>query len=220
MDFYAQVISGLKDMNTASYELDRKEKIIGLTKNIVILFILTTILYGISSFLGIGNEVVSRELEQYNAHDFELNKLLFAIGQVSWAWVFLSINLFLVPLYFYVFTEIDYQKLLHIQLLAAFVLLLEKLLLIPLQLFFGLTSLSSIFSFGIIVQALTTKQIFYYIGAEITLFKIWMIYIQYKYLSILSGKSRRFIFLIVIVLYVFFLLIAVLTQYWKLEELL
>ncbi|MGP7817986.1 hypothetical protein [Niallia sp. 01092] len=219
MNFYAQVIRGLKAIKSFSYELEKTEKIASLTKNIVLLFIVTTVLYGLSSFFGIGNEVVSRELTQYSASDFELNKLLFAIGQISWAWVFLSIHLFLVPLYFYAFTDIDYQKLLYIQFIAVFVLLLEKLLLLPLQLYFGLTPLSSIFSLGIIAQAITTKKIVYYFCTEITIFKLWMMYIQYKYLTALSGKNRSFILLLVVVIYVFFLLIAALTQYWKLEEL-
>ncbi|WP_445487875.1 hypothetical protein [Niallia sp. 03133] len=219
MNFYAQVTRGIKEINKFPYELEKTERITGLTKNIVILFVIATIVYGISSFFGVGNEIVSRELEQYNASDFELNKLMFAIGQVSWAWFFLAINLFLVPLYFYVFIEIDYQKLVYIQMLAAVVLLLEKLLLIPLQLFFELTPLSSIFSLGLIAQATSNKKVLYYAGAEITLFKIWMLYIQYKYLTAISGRSRRFIFLLVVVLYVFYLLIAVSAKYWKLEEL-
>lgn len=219
MDFCARIIRGLKEVNTVSYELQTAERITGLLKKIIYLFLMGTLVFAASSFLGIGNEMISKELTEYSRSDFELNKLLFASGQVIWGWVFLSLHLFLVSLYFYVFSDVDYHKLLYIQILASGILLIEKIFVIPMQIYFGLTPLSSIFSLGIIAQTISNKKIIHYFLAEISLFKIWMLYIQYKYLIVVSGKSRRYIIMVVLVIYVIFLIISALTSYWHLENL-
>ncbi|PKG21962.1 hypothetical protein [Niallia nealsonii] len=219
MDFYARIIRGLKEINTVSYELQTAEKMTGLFKKIIYLFLIATIVFAISSLLGIGNEMVSKELIEYDRSDFELNKLLFASGQVIWGWVFFSLHLFLVSLYFYVFSDVDYHKLLYIQVLAMTILLIEKIVIIPMQIYFGLPPLSSIFSLGIMAQTITSKKIIHYFLAEISLFKIWMIYIQYKYLTVISGKSGRYIIMVVLGIYLIILIISALTAYWHLENL-
>ena len=218
MEFYARIVRGLKEINTVSYELQTAEKITGLLKKILSLFFIATAVFAASAFLGIGNEGISKELAEYNGRDFELNKLLFASGQVIWGWVFFSLHLFLVSLYFYVFSDVDYHKLLYIQVLATVILLAERIVAIPMQVYFGLTPLSSIFSLGIIGQTITDKKVVHYFLAEISLFKIWMLYIQYKYLAVVSGKGRRYTMLVVLAIYLVFLIISALTSYWHLEN--
>ncbi len=68
------------------------------------------------------------------------------------------------------------------------ILLIEKVILIPFTIFMGLPDLSNPFSFGIIGQYLTSNDIILQFLAQLSIFKIWAVVLQYKYVKALSGK--------------------------------
>ena len=76
--------------------------------------------------------------------------------------------------------------------------LIEKVILIPFTIFMGLPDLSNPFSFGIIGQYLTSNDIILQFFTQLSIFKIWAVVLQYKYVKVLSEKSALQTALIVI----------------------
>ncbi|MGM0777882.1 MAG: hypothetical protein ACQEXE_16100 [Bacillota bacterium] len=219
MGYRVPLLRGLKEPYMISHQLRKEERLSGLWKQILLIMLLSAFVYGVSAYFGIGSEHVSRSLTDMSRSEYEQYKLFFGGGQVFYGIVYASMVIFLPSLFFWTLVDVEYRKLISIQLMVMLILLLEKAINIPLFLFLGLNSESSIFSLGIIAQAASFPDLLIYTFSAITLFKIWTVVLQYKYLKAVSERSPRFLIFMLIGTHLFFVIVSALLSSIQLEKL-
>ncbi|SDK30666.1 hypothetical protein [Sediminibacillus albus] len=190
------------------FRIQEAEKITNIYKLILSLLGLTILLYGWTGWLGIGSDPLSNHVQDLSPVDYELTKVWFMAGKSVYALLFGLFVLFIPTLLFRFAYQIHYQKLLIMQLSVLFIMLLERLLWIPLFLYAGLEWYVSPLSFGIIASYVTDIPFFIYFFGAISLFQLWIIGFQVKFISRLSRVRKRWVWTGVILLHVFYWLIT------------
>lgn len=214
------VLRGLFYPDLYTYKLRDSEYVPGVWKNTAMLVLLSGLIFGISAYFGIGSEYLSKNLTAVSRENYELQKLLFMIGQLIWGLFYGIAMIFIPALFFWTFSDIELKKFVTVQLYVMPVLLLEKVINIPLATGLGLIKTSSPFSLGVIAQYITNKDFIIYFLAAITLFKIWAIFIEYKYIKMLTGKRRGIVLLLVIGINLIFWLFSALFSFIQFEKIL
>jgi hypothetical protein len=220
MNNRVEVLRGLFNYNYYTYKLRDAEDVPGVWKNAALLILLSGLIFGISAYFGIGSEYLSKKLTTISREEYEMHKLLFMAGQTILGIVFGAVMIFLPALFFWTLSDVELKKLLTIQFFVLPIFLLEKLIIIPLALTLGLTHISSPFSLGVIAQYITGNDFIVYFLASISFFKAWAIFIEYKYLKMLSGKNSRVILLMVIGINLVFWLFSALISFIQFEKIL
>lgn len=219
MGYRVPLLRGLKEPYMISHQLRKEERFSGLWKQVVLIMLLSALVFGLSAYVGIGSEHASRSLTDMSRSEYELFKLFFTSGQIIYGILYAAMIIFLPSLLFWTLVDVEYRKLISIQLMVMLVLLMEKAINIPLFLFLGLNSESSIFSFGIIAQAASFPELLVYTFSAITLFKIWTLVLQYKYLNAISERSPRFLIFMLVGTHLFFVIVSALLSSIQLEKL-
>ena len=183
---------------TSFYQVSKTESIYRLRSRMIVLFLCSFIIFTVAGILGIGAESLSKDLTVLQPHEFEIRKALFALGKGLSGLLYAAVLTFFTALLFWVFTGIDYKKLLVFQSLVLGIHLIEVVVNGSLLLTAGLPWYSSPFSLGVLMQSMTAKNFFIYLFGSISLFKGWAIYLQYKGLRACIQKSRAAILGIVI----------------------
>lgn len=214
------VLRGLFYPDLYTYKLRDSEYVPGVWKNTAMLVLLSGLIFGISAYFGIGSEYLSKNLTAVSRENYELHKLLFMIGQLIWGLFYGIAMIFIPALFFWTLSDIDLKKLVTVQLYVMPVLLLEKVINIPLATELGLIKTSSPFSLGVIAQYITDNDFIIYFLAAITLFKIWVIFIEYKYIKMLTGKRPGIVLLLVIGINLIFWLFSALFSFIQFEKIL
>lgn len=214
------VLRGLFYPDLYTYKLRDSEYVPGVWKNTAMLVLLSGLIFGISAYFGIGSEYLSKNLTAVSRENYELHKLLFMIGQLIWGLFYGIAMIFIPALFFWTLSDIDLKKLVTVQLYVMPVLLLEKVINIPLATELGLIKTSSPFSLGVIAQYITNNDFIIYFLAAITLFKIWVIFIEYKYIKMLTGKRPGIVLLLVIGINLIFWLFSALFSFIQFEKIL
>lgn len=214
------VLRGLFYPDLYTYKLRDSEYVPGVWKNTAMLVLLSVLIFGISAYFGIGSEYLSKNLTAVSRENYELHKLLFMIGQLIWGLFYGVAMIFIPALFFWTFSDIELKKFVTVQLYVMPVLLLEKVMNIPLATELGLIKTSSPFSLGVIAQYITNNDFIIYFLAAITLFKIWVIFIEYKYIKMLTGKRPGIVLLLVIGINLIFWLFSALFSFIQFEKIL
>jgi hypothetical protein len=171
-------------------------------KTIFFLTLFGMFTYAVMGVLGFGSSPISSSVTFVNPAEFEMRKLWFVFGRVVFAFLFMLFVLLIPTLLFYWVTKIAFKKLFMMQVAVLFVMLLERILWIPIQLTMGLDWFVSPFSFGIITAYLTDISFLVYFFGCISLFQIWVIIFQIKFLSRLSGVHKVWIYSVVILFHI------------------
>lgn len=219
MFFQVQLWRGLLSPYISAHQLHKAEKYAGIWKKTGLLLVLTFILSSASAYFGIGNEQLSKLIYDTSASEFSTIKALFAVGQVVQAIIVTAMLIFFPALILWIFSDIEYRKLVVMQLYVASIFLIEKVITLPLQFYWGIDHASSPFSLGVIAQYLTDYELVSNFFGEISLFSIWAIILQFKYLRIITTKSARLILLLILSINLFMWIIAALFTYIKFEVL-
>ncbi|KAB7706625.1 hypothetical protein F9802_10535 [Bacillus aerolatus] len=198
MIYQVQLVKGLFRPDDRFYQLDHAEEIRGLWSRISLLIIVSTALYFLSGLLGIQSESVSAYLADVGNTEFEGQKMLFAIGSATWGLLYPLLILFLPALLFWTFLEVDFRKLLVLQSFVFVIYLIEVCLLILLNVTLAIPRDSSPFSLGVLAQYVTENELITSFFSFITLFHIWAMTLQYKFLKRSSEKSPRFVLLLIL----------------------
>lgn len=220
MIYQVRLLKGLLHPYTALYQLDKAEEIRSYRIRVLMLFLSSLIIFSASGFLGIGTEILSRDLTNSSAGDFETRKLLFLAGQILWSLVYTAVMLYIPAAFFWALTDIPFIKVLVIQMFAVSVLLTEKALLVPFFWKLGLDKTSSPFSLGPIAQYLTDHSLIIYFFGQISIFSLFAFYVQYKGLVYISDRKRGRIFIYVLLIHMTFWLISSFLSFIKFEKLL
>ncbi|MFB6467390.1 hypothetical protein ACE38V_11330 [Cytobacillus sp. Hz8] len=213
MDYHVQLFRGIIHPKISAYQLQKAEQISALVKKMMLLFFSSLLLFALSAYFGIGNESISKTINNWSAEEFEARKLWFALGQVVWGVIWTGFILFFPALLYWILTDLEYRKLLVLQLFAGVILLLEKLVLLPFQYQLGIDVQSSPFSLGVLAQYITNNRFLIGFFGAITLFKVGIMFLQYHYLKILTDRtSKQLIFIILSINLFFWIFTAILSM--------
>lgn len=219
--FDVRLFKGLREPYKTAQLLGEAEKISGFWKRLILLFVITFILASIESIFGVGNDILSKELNNLSNTGFEATKSLFAIGQIIRMLIEALLIITIPSLFFWAVSEKEWKKFIVLQQFVLVLFLLEKLLLLPFAVFLGLTTdISSPFSLGIIGQYLTNNEFILLCLAQISIFKIWAVVLQFKYIKELTEGTAKRAALYVIGFNIVILLIVTLFNMMDLEKLL
>jgi hypothetical protein len=219
--FDVRLFKGLREPYKTAQLLGKAEKISGFWKRLILLLVITFILASIGSIFGIGNDILSKELNNLSNTGFEATKSLFAIGQIIRVLIEALLIITIPSLFFWAVSDKEWKKFMVVQQYVLVLFLLEKLLLLPFAVFLGLTAdISNPFSLGIIGQYLTNNEFILLCLAQISIFKIWAVVLQFKYIKELIESTAKRAALYVIGFNIVILLIVTFFNMMDLEKLL
>lgn len=191
------------------FRINKAKKVNRVLSFSFLLVFLSALLYGWMGWLGMGSDILSPGAATMAREEYEAAKFSFVIGRIAYA---LLVSLFLIlvpPLFFNLFFRIAYPKAVLLQLTVLAVLLVERLLWIPLYIYFGMDWYSSPFSFGPIVSMFTEIPLWIYLGGSITLFFVWITWFQVYYMSKLTHVKKGWIWMTVLLLHSAYIFVAV-----------
>ncbi|WP_077324009.1 hypothetical protein [Virgibacillus siamensis] len=186
------------------YRIREAEALKNVWRVFLLLLLLSIAVYTWMAGLGLGSQPVSETATALGGLQYEVTKFWFVLGRMSFAVLFALLVLFIPSLIFYWLTGIPYKKLLVMQQIVLFVMLVERVLWIPLAVFWGLDWHVSPWSFGIIASYFTEKTWIIYFCGAISLFQFWIIWFQARFISFLADGSRRLIWTVVIILHILY----------------
>ncbi|WBX81124.1 hypothetical protein PD280_04990 [Virgibacillus salarius] len=213
MTYYSNMGKFLFSIEDHLFRVKKAEKIKNLWKMNFLLLLCTVILYGWMAYVGMGTNLLSSGAMELKPLIYEQQKFWFLVGRVAFAVLFTALVLFIPSLIFYVITGVPYRKLLIMQQVVLLVVLIERLIWIPLAVFNGLDWYVSPLSLGIIASYLFDNTLFIYFFGAISLFQLWIIYFQVKYIGYLSDIKKKWLWLIVIGLHMCYWILAALIAY-------
>ncbi|MFS0675138.1 hypothetical protein AB1K81_18315 [Ornithinibacillus sp. 179-J 7C1 HS] len=198
MIYQVQLIKLLFAVDDHIFRIGKAEQIRNPWKTVVLLGLLCLVTYSGMGILGIGSSALSSGAVLLTASEYELSKLYFIIGRMIYSTAFVLFVLFIPSLIYYWVTKIPFKKLLLMQVVVLFIMLVERILWIPLAVYAGLDWFVSPFSLGIIASYLTDVTFLIYLCGAVSLFQIWIVIFQIKFLTKLSGIHKAWIWSTVI----------------------
>lgn len=219
MVYYIHLLKGLLAPQILFFQLGKVEEIRGLWKRAAILVFLSVLLFSLSSFFGLGMDFLSKEITEIGRQELEAKKLFIFVGQMVWGLFYALLVIFGVSLVLWALLDMQYKKIVVIQLFVLSIFLLEKTILLPIRVSFGIGPESSPLSLGVIAQYFTANTIVVYAFSQLSIFKLWAIFFQYKGLKALSDKNPKIVLLLIVIVNLFIWITSALLSYLKLERL-
>lgn len=193
-----RLFKGIKEPTMTAGQLAEAEGITGFWKKGLLLLAAVVLISMLHAYAGIGTETLSKQLTQLLGAEYEGAKLLFAVGQILWSLLCALFILTIPSLVFWALTDIEWKKFIIVQFFVLSILLIEEILLVPVVILLGTAEISNPFSLGIIGQILTPQRFIHEFLAGISIFKVWSLYVQYKYIRGMTETSKGFALLVVI----------------------
>ncbi|WP_085993628.1 hypothetical protein [Oceanobacillus senegalensis] len=203
MTYYTNILGFFRFTDDHLYRIGKAEEIKNQWKTTIFLILFSLFLYTFMAYFGMGTNLISEHATTLTTVEYEVSKFWFVVGRTLFGGLFALLILFVPSLLFYLLTDIPYQKLLIMQQIVLTVMLIERIIWIPLALFIGLDWYVSPLSFGIIASYLTdTPWIIAFFGS-ISLFQLWVIWFQGKFIMNLSATKKYIIWINIILLHIF-----------------
>ncbi|MCJ7840621.1 hypothetical protein MUB24_06810 [Lederbergia sp. NSJ-179] len=193
-----RILKGLFHPNQSFYKLAKAEVIEGWRLRIFLLLLASAVIFSLSGWVGIGSHVLSPTLLGESPIEYESVKGLFVIGRFLFGLVYGGMILTLPALCFWLFSEDLYSKFVVIQSFILPILLLEQVSFIILAIGFDLPWYSSPLSLGVIGQYLFTYKYAIFLLGSISIFKVWVMVLQYRGIRTMTSLKRIPLFLIVL----------------------
>ncbi|WP_404457102.1 hypothetical protein [Oceanobacillus kapialis] len=203
MTYHNNLFRFLFSMDDHLVRIKEAESIKRVWKVNVLLVLISLILYGYMAYLGMGTNILSPEAQTLEPLAYEQQKFWFLVGRGTVGLLFALFILFIPSVYFSLLVDIPYRKMVIMQQVVLFVLLIERAIWIPLAVFNGLDWYVSPVSFGIIASYLTDIPWLIYFFGAISLFQIWVIWFQVRYLRNLTEMKKQWIWVYVILFHFF-----------------
>ncbi|RIU88340.1 hypothetical protein [Oceanobacillus picturae] len=213
MTYHNNLLRFLFSMDDHLIRVKEAESIKRVWKVNVLLILLSLILYGYMAYLGMGTNLLSPQAQSLSPLAYEQQKFWFFTGRLIFGLLFAVFILFIPSLYFSLLTDIPYKKLVIMQQVVLFVLLVERAIWIPLAVFNGLDWYVSPVSFGIIASYFTEIPWLIYFFGAISLFQLWIIWFQVRYIRNLTEIKKQWVWGYVLLFHFFFWLLTALLAY-------
>ncbi|MBM7690725.1 hypothetical protein JOC77_000128 [Peribacillus deserti] len=207
MVYRVRVLKGMAEPNIFRYGLSSAEALSGLWVRIILALLSSAFLFTLSGFLGIGSESLSGQITRLSPSEFETAKLVFLCGQLLSGLLYAGIILFFFGLFFHILFDIEYKKILAVQLIALTIGLVSKAVSMLMAIFAGIGTSASPLSFGVIGHYLTDFDPLRFFLGQISVFQIAIIAFQFYMFRSLSEKKPGFILLLLILLHMLFWII-------------
>lgn len=201
MTYSLQVFRFIFAVDDHIFRIGKAEEVRNPWKSIFLLGLFTIFVYGVMGMLGMGSTLISNGAVLLDPAEYEMQKLWFIIGRIVFALIFVLFILSIPTFIFYWVTRVPFKKILLMQVVILFLMLVERVLWIPLAVYFGLDWFVSPFSFGVIASYFTDIHLLIYLFGAISLFQLWIIGIQIKFLIRLSNIHKGWIYATVILLH-------------------
>lgn len=198
MGYRLQLLQGLFRSNDQLQRLSHAERIRGLWMKFSLLVLISVLLSFLAGWLGIQGEGISAHLSETDATVHEWQKILFAAGSALAGLIFPFFFVFIPALLFWTFLEIDFKKLVALQCITLAIYLVEFALLIAWNVFLSIPRESSPFSLGVAAQYITDHSIAIRFFSFVTIFQLWILALQYRFLRTSPVKGPLFVFGIVL----------------------
>ncbi|MFC4559634.1 hypothetical protein ACFO3D_15705 [Virgibacillus kekensis] len=208
MSYPINMIKFFFPLNDHLFRIQKAESFKNLWKVFFLLLLSTVVVYFWMASLGLGSDTVSVNATELAPLEYEASKLWFVLGRMGYGLLLAVLILLLPSLWFYVITGIPYKKLLIMQQAVLLVMLLERITWIPLAVYFGLEWFVSPLSFGIIASYFTELPWVTAFFGAISLFQLWIIWFQVKFLRYMSSTKRGWIWAGVISLHLLYWALA------------
>ncbi|WP_042225548.1 hypothetical protein [Oceanobacillus manasiensis] len=203
MNYQNNLLRFLFSMDDHVITIREAESVKRVWKVNLLLILISLILYGYMAYLGMGTNILSPEAQSVAPIAYEQQKFWFLIGRLAFGLIFASFILFAPTLYFSLLTDIPYRKLVVMQQVVLFVMLIERGIWIPLAVFNGLDWYVSPVSFGIITSYLTDVSWLIYFFGAISLFQFWIIWFQVRYIRSMTEIKKLHIWVYVLLFHFF-----------------
>lgn len=191
--YQVKLWKGVFKTRNVLYELEQAETIRGLSSRIIILLVISVILSAVTSCLGIGSEDLSHRLADWTANELAARKVFFVLGSVFWGILFVLLVLVVPSLLFWGLMEVDFRKALVLQLFVLTILIGERVILLPFEFLYGLKWYYSPFALGTAIRYLTDHSILIRFFGSISLFQIWTLVLQYRFLKRMTDHKPLYI---------------------------
>lgn len=202
MAYYMNLVKFFRSMEDHLFRIRKAEKLYNIWKTSLLLALASVIIYMWMAYLGIGSTPLSPVAIEASGVEYEQYKYWFILGRGVYALIFAAFMLFIPSLIIYAFTGIPYKKLVIMQQIVLAVLLLERILWVPLATLIGLEWYVSPLSFGIMASYFMEINWFIYFFGAISLFQLWTIWFQIRYIGGFHAIRKRWLWLIVILLHI------------------
>lgn len=213
MIYRVNVYQFFSSMRDHILRIQEAEEIKGLWKTTVILILLSMFVYGWMAYVGMGTDHLSKQVTQIGLISYEQTKFWFLVGRVCFGLLFALFFMFIVPLILFGITDIPYKKLMILGQVVLTVLLCERIIWIPLFVYAGLDWSVSPFSLGIIASYMTDIPWLISFFGAISVFQALVIWLQVKFIKSLSTIKYRLVWLSMILLHIFYWLLAAFIVY-------
>ncbi|WP_409290647.1 hypothetical protein [Peribacillus sp. SCS-37] len=204
MTFRVRILKGIRFPKTYAWGLRESEGIAGLWSRVAAVILASTLLFGIGGLFGAGSESLSGRIASLSETEFEAVRLFFLAGQLLSGILYAVILLFFFGLFIYILFDIEYKKVLVVQLFAVVIGLAGKAVSILLAVTAGLGTSASPLSLGVIGHYLTDFEPLQNFLGQISFFQAAVIAFQLYFYQSLSEKKRGWILLILILLHLLF----------------
>lgn len=197
MAYRLQLLKGLFRSTHELAQLSHAEKIRGLWPKFSLLVLISVLLSLAAGALGIQGESISAYMAESDMYTYEWLKLLFTAGSGIAGLLLPLFFIFIPALLFWTFLELEFKKLIALQCMAFSIYLIEFALLILWNIFFSIPRESSPFSLGVVAQYTTENALAIRFFSFITIFQIWILVMQYRFLRTSQARKTLFVFFMV-----------------------
>ncbi|WP_046174463.1 hypothetical protein [Domibacillus indicus] len=210
MIYRLQLFKGLFRTTHELAQLSQAEKIRGLWTKFSLLVFISFLLSLLAGALGIQSETISTYMAKSDIYTYEWLKLLFTAGSGLAGLLLPFFFIFIPALLFWTFLELEFKKLIALQCMVFLIYLVEFALLIIWNVFFSIPRDSSPFSLGVLAQYATDNVIAIRFFSFISIFQIWILVIQYRFLRASQARKPLFVFFMVFLIGLAFWILATL----------
>ncbi|RLQ96845.1 hypothetical protein [Falsibacillus albus] len=217
MVYQLRFFKGLRHPNDQFHQLEKAETIYDLRLRFFLLFAASVLIFAVISMFGLGTNEISGEVNILTNSQFEWEKFLFLLGRILLGFIFPALYLYLMSLWFWIWTDADYRKLMVVHSFVLMILLTEQVIHTIFVVWLGLGWFSSPLSLGVIAQSLDfPKWLIAFLGC-ITVFKIWALTLQYIGIRKLARTNRAVTILLVLSIHLIYWAIAATLAFFELK---
>lgn len=162
----------------------------GFRRRILLIFVLGIVLYGLRSFWGMNTESLTPILASGEMADYTIARVTALVGSVIWSVIYIAFHLFGFAYILSLMTGIRFRKLVPMQLLMMFLLLMEKVLILLVFYMTNTTASVSFLSFGPLAATFLEVKFLILFFNQLTLTTAIIISYQYHFIRQLAFQIR------------------------------
>lgn len=164
------------------FRIERAEDIKNVKRTTLFLILASAIIYAWLAYLGIGSQLILDADLRFSTGAYESSKFWFIIGRALFGAIYAVIMIFIPAFIFKLLTNIEFNKLMIMQLIAFLFIIVERLTWIPLAVYGNLDWFVSPLSLGVIASYFTSKEWLIYFFGSISIFQVLIILLQVKFI--------------------------------------